>query len=239
MDTIVTIQRWLYGGMSAGLKDVASGRPSAVIATMALAVLFGAIHALMPGHGKTVLVSYHLGQPGRFREGFITGSILALMHVGMAVVLVLAGIAVISRAFASGGRTPAFEVASAMLITLIGAFLFWRALKSTTHIHSRDGKVLAMVTGFIPCPLTTFIMTYALTRGMLAAGLAVTAAMALGMIATIGGIATAAVLARNQFMSFLARTETWRYRLGRALEIGSSLAVLGLGIWPLLRQLVT
>jgi nickel/cobalt exporter len=29
----------------------------------------------------------------------------------------------------------------------------------------------------IPCPLTTFIMSYALARGMLAAGLAVTAAL--------------------------------------------------------------
>jgi ABC-type nickel/cobalt efflux system permease component RcnA len=205
---------------------------------MALAVLFGALHALMPGHGKTVLVSYHLGQPGRFREGFITGSILALTHVGIAVVLVLAGIAVISRAFASGGRTPAFEIASATLITFIGAFLLWRALKSTTHVHSRDGKVLAMVTGLIPCPLTTFIMSYALVHDMLAAGLTVTAAMAVGMTATIGGIAAAAVVARNRFMNLLARTETWRYRLGRALEIGGSLAVLGLGIWPLLRRLV-
>jgi ABC-type nickel/cobalt efflux system permease component RcnA len=30
---------------------------------MVAAVLFGAVHAMMPGHGKTVLVSYHLGQP--------------------------------------------------------------------------------------------------------------------------------------------------------------------------------
>ena len=37
-------------------------------------------------------------------------------------------------------------------------------------------------------------MSYALARGMLAAGLAVTASMTLGMIATIGGIALAAAL---------------------------------------------
>src|SRR4051812_33442880 len=40
-------------------------------------------------------------------------------------------------------------------------------------VHSRGGKMLAIVTGLIPCPLTTFIVTYALTRGMLATGLAV------------------------------------------------------------------
>ena len=67
-------------------------------------------------------------------------------------------------------------------------------------MHERDGKALAFVTGMIPCPLTTFIMSYALARGLLAAGLAVTAAMALGMIATIGGIALAAAFARDRFM---------------------------------------
>ena len=57
---------------------------------MAAAVLFGAVHALMPGHGKTVLVSYHLGQPAKLREGIANGAILALTHVGLALVLVLA-----------------------------------------------------------------------------------------------------------------------------------------------------
>ena len=69
-------------------------------------------------------------------------------------------------------------------------------------------------------------MSYALARGLLAAGLAVTAAMALGMIATIGGIAFAAAFARDRFMGVLARTESWRYRAGRVLEVGGSVLVL-------------
>ena len=66
---------------------------------MATAMLFGAIHALMPGHGKTVLVSYHLGKPSNAIAAFTNGAILALTHVGLAVALVLAGYVVISRAF--------------------------------------------------------------------------------------------------------------------------------------------
>jgi hypothetical protein len=77
---------------------------------MAAATLFGAVHALMPGHGKTVLVSYHLGQESRPFEGFVNGAILPVTHVGLAVVLVLAGFAVISRVFAYGGRTPTIRV---------------------------------------------------------------------------------------------------------------------------------
>jgi len=237
MNSLVAIQHWLYGGMASGLGEVASGDTRAIFAAMSAAVLFGAVHALMPGHGKTVLVSYHLGQPGKLREGIANGTILTLTHVGLALVLVLAGFAVISRAFAQGGRTPQFEIASGAMVALIGAFLFWRSTRGDHHMHERDGRTLAFVTVMIPCPLTKFIMSYALARGLLGAGLAVTAAMALGMIGTIGGVALAAAFARDRFMGLLARTESWRHRVGRALEVGGSMMVLMFGVWMVVRAL--
>jgi ABC-type nickel/cobalt efflux system permease component RcnA len=236
MQTLFSIQQWLYQSMGQGLGDVAGGSARAVALAMAAAVLFGALHAMMPGHGKTVLVSYHLGQASRPIDSFLNGAILALIHVGLAVILVLAGFAVISKAFAYGGRTPQFELASGVLIVLIGGFLLWRSLTSDHEARAaRNGRTLAVVTGMIPCPLTTFILSYALARGILGAGLLVTAAMAVGMIAAIGGVALAASLARSRFMAFLSRTEDVRQRLGRILEIGGSLAVLGFGAWTLLR----
>ena len=237
MNSLIAIQGWLYSGMASGLGKVPGGDARAVFAAMAAAVLFGAVHAMMPGHGKTVLVSYHLGQPGRLRDGIANGAILTLTHVGLAIVLVLAGFAVINKVFAQGGRTPQFETASGAMIALIGAFLLWRSTRHDHQLHERDGKTLALVTGMIPCPLTTFIMSYALARGLLAAGLAVTVAMAVGMIATIGGIALAAAFARDRFMGLLARTESWRHRVGRVLEVGGSVMVLVFGVWMAARSL--
>jgi nickel/cobalt exporter len=68
MHSIIDVQHWLYSGMASGLGQVASGNFRAIFGVVAAAVLFGAIHALMPGHGKTVLVSYHLGQQARLRD---------------------------------------------------------------------------------------------------------------------------------------------------------------------------
>ena len=62
----------------------------------------------------------------------------------------------------------------------------------------------------IPCPLTTFVLSYALAHGVLASGLLVTAAMAVGMIATIGGITLIATVARNRLVGLLERSEGWR-----------------------------
>ena len=127
-------------------------------------------------------------------------------------VLVLADVVVVSRAFAVGGRTPAFEIASATMIMLMGGFLSWRAPQ---HVHERDRRALAFVTGLVPYPLTTFIVTYALVRGVFVLRLIVTAAMALGMVATIGSFARVAILARERCALLLARTENWRSRLGK------------------------
>ena len=62
MNSLVALQHWLYSGMASGLGHVAGGDVRAIFGAMVAAVLFGALHALMPGHGKTILVSYHLGQ---------------------------------------------------------------------------------------------------------------------------------------------------------------------------------
>jgi hypothetical protein len=54
------------------------------------------------------------------------------------------------------------------------------------HRHDvGDGKMLALVTGLVPCPLTTFILTYALARGKPAIGLAAVAGMLAVVIVTL------------------------------------------------------
>lgn len=239
MQDLIALQRWLYEGMAHGLGDVAGGNVPALVAAMAAAVLFGILHAMMPGHGKTVLFSYHLGQKDSLLSSIANGAILALTHVAVAIVLVLAGFAVISRAFAYGGRTPQFELASGVLVGLIGAYLLWRAVRRTAQpkagsAPSSKGRTLAFVTGLVPCPLTTFIMSYALARGLLAAGLAVTAAMAAGMVLTISAVAVLATLSRTRLLAFFSRTEGMRRWVGGALEIGGAGLVLLLGVWLIL-----
>jgi nickel/cobalt exporter len=228
MDWLIAVQKWLYGAMAEGMRAAEDATTLPLL--VASAFLFGVVHAFMPGHGKSVLVSYHLGRPGRIPEGVLTGSLLSLTHVGMAIVLVLAGVAVISRSVAAGGRASAFETASAVLIVLIGAYLVWRSLRPPQHAHPQDGKLLAVATGLIPCPLTTFILTYALAKGKLAIGLAAVAGMLAGVMLTIITFAVAAIVARQRLVALLARTEKVRRYVGPSFEIASALAVLGLGL---------
>jgi nickel/cobalt exporter len=228
MNWLIDLQHWLYQGMGAGLKS--AGDVAALPAMLASAILFGALHALMPGHGKSVLVSYHLGREGRLSDGLLTGVVLAVTHIGSAIIFVMLGIAVISRSLAAAGRAPAFETASAILIVATGAFLLWRALRPHEHAYTGDGRMLAFVTGLVPCPLTTFILTYAIAKHELAVGFAAVGAMALGVIATLVSFAVAAVFARGRLIDFLARSETLRLRVGRVAELAGSCAVIVIGL---------
>ena len=233
MQNLIELQRWLYGGATEGLHTMASSaEPSRLLGAMGFAVLFGIVHAMMPGHGKSVLVTYHLGRPGHVLGGVASSVLLVLTHVGMAVVLVLAGFIVVQRTFVGAGRTPALEATSSVLVILIGLWLLVRSLKSHDHHSGRtQGRFLSIAAGFVPCPLTTFIMVYALAHGMVIAGLLVTLAMAGGMVVTISAFAVTAVLFRKALFRILNRRKILLHRASRVFETGSALAIMGAGVW--------
>jgi ABC-type nickel/cobalt efflux system permease component RcnA len=233
VQNLIELQRWLYGGATEGLHTMATSTdPSRLLGAMGFAVLFGILHAMMPGHGKSVLVTYHLGPPGHVLGGVASSVLLVLTHVGMAVVLVLTGFMVVQRTFVGAGRNFALETTSSVLIILIGLWLFVRSLRGHHHDDGRhQGRFLSIAAGFVPCPLTTFIMVYALAHGMVIAGLLVTLAMASGMVLTITAFAVSAVLLRTGLFHILNRRKVLLHRASQVFETGSALAVMGTGVW--------
>jgi nickel/cobalt exporter len=95
-----------------------------------------------------------------------------------------------------------------------------------------------VATGLIPCPLTTFILTFALAKGMIAAGLAAIAGMLAGVVTTLVAFAVTAIVARDRLQPLLARTERLRWTIGKTMEVTSAGAVVALGSLMLIGQLV-
>ena len=62
MQILVDLQKWVYGSISTYLDAFSSTGDWFSLATvLPLGIVFGAVHALTPGHGKTVLASYLVG----------------------------------------------------------------------------------------------------------------------------------------------------------------------------------
>lgn len=233
MGSLFDLQRWLYGGAVDALNVLRTEGITQLPALVASAFVFGMLHALLPGHGKAVLTAFY-ANAGRWKGAIGSSAILIITHVGIAVIIVLSGFAILERTLVGAGRAIAIERASQILIVLIGLWLLWRAFRPHTHHEKRSGPFLAFVTGLVPCPLTAFIMTYAIGKGAVVAGLVLCVSFAAGMIVTVAAFPLAAILARESFASFMSRTSALQSSFGRVVSFGSALAIMALGLWPLI-----
>jgi nickel/cobalt transporter (NicO) family protein len=133
MGTIFDLQRWLYTGALESLNALRAAGVAGLPALIGAAFGFGMLHALLPGHDKSVLASYYAAG-GRFLGALGSSTILILTHVGSAVVLVLSGFVILQRTIGGAGRAPALEHASQALIVLVGLWLLWRAFRPHSQI---------------------------------------------------------------------------------------------------------
>lgn len=64
-----------------------SDRPGALAFSLLVAALLGAVHALTPGHGKTLVAAYLVGSEGRVRDAAVVGAIVTITHTGSVIAL--------------------------------------------------------------------------------------------------------------------------------------------------------
>src|SRR4030095_9631367 len=57
--------------------------------TMVLAFFFGAAHALPPGHGKTLVAAYLVGERGTIWHALFLGLVTTLTHTGVVIILAI------------------------------------------------------------------------------------------------------------------------------------------------------
>jgi nickel/cobalt transporter (NicO) family protein len=93
-----------------------------------LALLLGAVHALAPGHGKTVMAAYLLGMRGSLRQSSLVALTVTVTHT--AGVLLLGVALSASTALAPERIYPWLGLASGLLLAGVGATLLRRALRA-------------------------------------------------------------------------------------------------------------
>lgn len=93
-----------------------------VLLGLALAVAFGAWHALLPGHGKTLMAAYMVGSEAKVRQAVAVGAAVAVMHTASVLAL---GVAVITleQTFRPETLYPWLGLLSGVMAIGLGAYL--------------------------------------------------------------------------------------------------------------------
>jgi ABC-type nickel/cobalt efflux system permease component RcnA len=122
----------------AAIVNVQDLTPIAILVSLAIALALGVIHALSPGHGKTIMAAYLVGGRGSSRQAVGLGLAVTVSHtLG---VLALAGITLAASSVLPPERLyPVLGVASGGLVVAIGASLLWRRLRDplARRAHTR------------------------------------------------------------------------------------------------------
>jgi len=125
--------------------------PALVLGGLLFALAFGAVHALSPGHGKTMVAAYLVGSRGTPRHAVLLGLIVTITHtlgvfaLGMALLFA-------SRYVLPERLFPVLSAISGLLIFAVGLWLFLSRLQGLKaghgehshehgdHSHSHDGE---------------------------------------------------------------------------------------------------
>jgi nickel/cobalt transporter (NicO) family protein len=221
---------------------VARERLSASFVMMAvlLAMGFGAIHALGPGHGKTVTAAYLAGSGGGLRHAALAGVAVAAMHT--ASVLALGLVAVLATsAFPPEDVYPWLSLLTGVVVVVLGGWLVRARLRERAHphLHARRAEALgrgrlaalAAAGGLLPAPAAVVALTGAIALGRPAFGLVLVAAFSAGLAASLALVGGIAVRAR-------AYADGRLPGIASALPVLAAAVVLGVGVFLTVRAIL-
>lgn len=127
----------VVASMDRVLEDLIGGELTVVVGTLAvlLAVLLGCGHALLPGHGKTMIAAYLAARRGRARDAVIVGATVTATHTAGVLLL---GLAIsISSTLAGEQVLRWLGIISGLLVAGIGAYMLRTALRARRATRPR------------------------------------------------------------------------------------------------------
>jgi nickel/cobalt transporter (NicO) family protein len=207
-----------------GFESLVTRDPGAtgILLALALALFWGAAHALGPGHGKSIVAAYLIGQRGTVRHAVYLGGIVTVTHT--AGVFALGAVTLLlSELIVPEDLYPWLNLVAGLMVVAIGAgVLRARLAHRRAHAHGRhhdhhhhDHDELS----------PRSLLAVGVSGGLLPCPSALVLAFSVGLAFTITAIGLVAVLARGVF-----RRKSFDGRLVRALPAVSAVAILVAGL---------
>jgi nickel/cobalt transporter (NicO) family protein len=220
-----------------------TGSSAALLTILALAFLYGVVHAAGPGHGKSVVGSYFVANEARWASGILMGGVISLMQGATAIVIVfLMSLALHSRELRVANQGALVDCVSYGIVALIGLVLFWRTATGrghdqahfgAEHGHERAGarqrgrRFLIAATGVAPCASAIIIMLFALANDAMGVGVAAVLALSLGMAVTVSSVGVLGIVARRLLIRLSRGPGLSFERAERILRLVGSAAIVG------------
>ncbi|HQR34367.1 MAG TPA: sulfite exporter TauE/SafE family protein [Blastocatellia bacterium] len=190
--------------------------PMVILIGLLLAFALGGMHAMSPGHGKTVVGAYLVGSRGTMKHAAFLGATVTITHTFGVFVLGLLTLFA-SRYVLPEKLYPVLSFISGALVVIIGASMFSKRLNALIglnhdhdHSHSHEGDsghthlppdeitwrsllALGISGGIMPCPSALVLMLGAISLNRVGYGLILILVFSLGLASVLTAVGLAFV----------------------------------------------
>jgi len=101
------------------------------------AILLGALHGLEPGHSKTMMAAFIVAIRGTLIQAVLLGISATISHTAIVWLVAMAGL-YFGNNWNAETTEPYFQVASAILIIGVAAWMIWRTRQYQEAAHNHD-----------------------------------------------------------------------------------------------------
>jgi nickel/cobalt exporter len=214
-------------GFAGVFADAAAGKGVLVFFLLA-AFGWGAVHALSPGHGKTMVAAYLVGTRGTARHAVALGATVTVTHtIGVfalgVVTLLLSALILPEQLY------PWLNLVSGLMVVVIGATVLRKRVHQhhDHHHHHHDLTTKGVVAmgasaGLIPCPSALVVLLGAVAQHQVALGLLMIVVFSLGLAGTLTALGLIVVYAQGHVH--------FSSRLATALPAISALVIVSAGL---------
>lgn len=101
------------------------------------AILLGALHGLEPGHSKTMMAAFIVAIRGTVGQAVLLGLSATISHTAVVWAVAMLGL-YFGRNWDAEATEPYFQVASAVLIIGVAAWMLWRTRRNQNLAHEHD-----------------------------------------------------------------------------------------------------
>ena len=205
------------------------------------AFLLGAFHALEPGHGKMILMTYLVSSKGRVIDAILLGTVATFTHTFSILIL---GIftSISSTVFMHETVERITEIIAGILVLIVGVWMLISGFKNN-HIHTeghsykkREG-LMGLITigisgGIVPCPAALAVLSATIAGGRATDGFLLVLIFSLGLGAVLIGMGILFVKASKFFEKYV---EGMFSRRSRTV---SAILIVMLGLFLLLKNIL-
>jgi ABC-type nickel/cobalt efflux system permease component RcnA len=173
------------------------------LTVLAIAFIYGLVHAAGPGHGKALVAFYFTSNKSNYKKAFKMGYMIAIVHA-ISALGVTFGIYFIIKTMFRQNFNEISEISmsiSAVMIMLVGLYLIWH---SYSHRREKEQNIkkpekseyaVAFGAGIVPCPgvMTIVLFCIMLKKFLLGILAAITMSIGMGLTISIAGILSIAL----------------------------------------------